>query len=400
MSTKVKYWVACSGGVDSVALVHLFHELKKSFGILHCNFQLREEESERDEAFVTTLSEQLNVPLRVKRFDTEKYKEENNVNTQLAARDLRYDWFREVIAREKVHVCLAHHKDDQIETFLLQLRRGGKIKGLSAMPYSKNGFLRPLLKYSKSDLITICRKYNWKWREDASNSSNDYKRNFYRNELIPLLEKKIIRDIDSLVDDFQILLSVLDRLKWGVQNDYRATEFFEETWAQYPAWIKQYIISSHKLGKFPVQEIDKLIEASTGAHFTSGENSVWKVKDKIAFVPAVKTSMRLQTEVILRENNEFEKGKLYIDADKVKGEIVLRSWKEGEKFQPLGMKGKKKISNYLKDRGIPFYARNNAQVLVDESDKVLGVAGMIVDERYSVSSETKKVLSCFFDKLC
>ena len=391
MAQNVKYWIACSGGVDSVVLVHLFSILKKSFGILHCNFQLRGEDSDKDEDFVKSLAKDLNVPILCKRFDTSLYRAKNKVNTQLAARELRYTWFSDIITETTAKICLAHHKDDQIETFLLQLRRGGKVKGLSGMPLVKNDFIRPLLNFTKSELVELAKKNSWKWREDISNQSNDYKRNLYRNGLLPNLKAEDLSSIQKLVGNFQELLDHFKNWDLGFLNEYGALEFEVERWVKYPYWLKQYVISNNNLGKFPVHEIDKLCNSESGASFQHEHSSVWKWRNKLAFYEKDTLKFKIKFNIVKNRSIEFAKDSLYLDASKVDGVLRLREQLIEDRITPLGTVKSKTISRYLKDKNVPPYVRKEIYILTDDSNSVLGVHNLGIEDNYKIEKNTKYV---------
>jgi tRNA(Ile)-lysidine synthase len=398
MNTDVKYWIACSGGVDSTVLVHLFHQMGKSFGILHCNFQLRGEASEEDEAFVLNLAKVLNVPIQTKKFDTLVYKKDRKLNTQLAARELRYQWFNEIVLSGGAEICLAHHRDDQVETFLLQLRRGAKVRGLCAMPKSKDGFVRPLLSYTKSELIDLAKRNNWKWREDVSNRSNDYKRNLYRNELLPLLGQPIIDEIQRMTVGFQYVLGLLNDKVWWNENKYGAREVLIEDWECYPYWVKQYILANNGLSNFPVHEIDKLSLSKEVTQFSNGINEVWKWRDKLVFYVEHSFKQKIHIETVDHYKIKFKQGLLYLDANKVQGNLSIRSWEKDDKFRPLGMEGKKSVAKYLKDASVPPYVRKDLNVVTDTSNQIIGVPGFTIADEYKLTEPTSKIYVCSVEK--
>lgn len=391
MTDDVKYWVACSGGVDSVVLAHIFSEMNTSFGILHCNFQLRGKDSDDDEVFVKDLAEQLKVPFRCKKFDTSSYKAENNVNTQIAARELRYSWFDDIVSATGTKICLAHHKDDQIETFLLQLRRGGKIKGLSGMSTLNKNFVRPLLTYTKSELLNLALENDWKWREDFSNRTNHYKRNLYRNELLPLLSSDVLAHINQLVLSFQELRRYVENSRFGFINIYGALEVEVKDWKMYPSWVKQFLISNQNLGKFPVHEIDKLCDSESGASFKDGFFSVWKWKDSLVFYQKGSHKMKLKIDLRDRETVDLKEDRLVVDASKVIGSLRLRKVDKGDMITPLGKSSNKSISRFLKDKTVPVYLREEILILTDDSNKVLAVPNLEIDNYVKVGDKTGKV---------
>jgi tRNA(Ile)-lysidine synthase len=393
MKQTVKYWIACSGGVDSVVLVRLFHELGKNFGILHCNFQLRATESEKDEAFVRNLAQSLDVPYEVQRFDTTAYQKKHNIGVQLAARELRYNWFNEFIEEHGGGVCLAHHKDDQIETFLLQLWRGGRVKGLSGMPVVKNVYYRPLLGYTKKELVDLAIQKKWQWREDQSNQRNAYKRNLYRNELLPLMDDEVIGDVLGLVASFKVVLNAFN-FEELPKNRFGAFELFLSDWIKMPVWIKRLLIDAHGLGKFPTHEIDKLVQSANGAMFKADKHVVLRVKDKLLFIRQDNDVKDVRFVEIPIDAVDYSSDDVYIDLEKVKRPLMVRDWKSSDKFTPLGMTGRKSISKYLKDAGVPSYFRKRTKVVVDANDQIVAVAGEIVAETFKVDASSQFVVKC------
>lgn len=389
MNNSPKYWVACSGGVDSVVLLHLMHESKKDVGILHCNFHLREQSSNRDEVFVRDLAEKLKVPIRVKEFDTKKHSKKRKINTQLAARELRYNWFDEVIEKEGGIVLLAHHYDDQVETFFLQLRRGGKVKSLAGMPIFRNSYLRPILKFTKAELISLAIKQGWTWQEDVTNASNDYTRNWYRNEILPWL-KSIdfpMEDVVPLVQSFQRILDFLRT--FPIPESILIPE-----WLKLTIWQKEHILSEQNLGEYSTTEIDKLTIAEKGKFFGNDFTKIWNEGKELVFVSQVEKEIQyeLKTSLVSKEEFEMNQNDLFLDASKVKGELSFRKWQSGDRFQPLGMKGEKSVGKFLRDRKIAAHLKESIHVLIDQNEEVLGVFGFGVSEKMKVGSETEDVI--------
>lgn len=387
MSAKgMKYWVACSGGVDSVVLTHLMKTRNQDFGLLHCNFQLRGDASDGDEMFVRELAEKLHTPVRVKVFDTQKYMSEQHLNLELAARELRYNWFDEIIREENATVLLAQHYNDQMETFFLQLRRGAQIQGLSGMAAYRNGYLRPLLKYRKRELITLAEKQGWTWREDGSNAKNDYKRNWYRNEILPWLAKIDfpLVEIIPLMEAFQAIL-----------HQFQIMEIPDtitlQLWDAFPIWYRNYLLSVHQLGEYSEKEITRLVHGEKGKFIGNDKAEVWNEGGGLCFILKEKNTVNysFHSETINREMIDFSsKDTLFVAAEKIKGNLSIRKWKTGDHFQPLGMNGEKTMGKFLRDRKVPSYLKNEIRVLVDESDTIIGVFGFGVGENYKIGSNT------------
>ena len=389
MNKSPKYWVACSGGVDSVVLLHIMHEEKKDVGILHCNFHLRGESSNQDEAFVRNLAKTLELPIRVREFDTKQYGKDHKINTQLAARELRYDWFDEVIQKENGIVLLAHHYDDQLETFFLQLRRGGKVRGLSGMPVFSAGYLRPILKYTKAELLLLAKKHNWKWQEDITNASNDYTRNWYRNEVLPWLKTAHfpLEEVVPLMHSFQEVLAYLRKVE--VPNSIKI-----EDWFAYPIWIQQHILSEQGLGEYSESEINRLAKTEKGKFIGNDTAKVWNEGDELVFVKVASRKAEFLLEVSTHSIEEVEMNTtdLFLDASKIQGQLSTRKWRAGDTFQPLGMKGEKSVGKFLRDRKVAAHLKEDVYVLVDERGWVLGVFGFGVGERFRMDEGTRSVV--------
>lgn len=389
MDKKPVYWIACSGGVDSVVLCRLLHEQAIPFGVLHCNFQLREGDSDRDEEFVKELAATLEAPIRVEKFDTENYALKNGLNTQLAARELRYNWFDEVIAKENATVLIAQHFDDQLETFFLQLRRGGGVKGLSGMPFYKKGYLRPLLKYTKEEILLLANKKGWSWREDRTNALNDYKRNWYRNEVLDFLASQgfPLAEVVPLMNDFQKLLRFLNTLP--IPEEIAIAD-----WLTYPIWYRQMIIDEHDLGVYSENEITKLAQAKKGRFIGTEEVKVWNEGSTLVFVRKELDvpEKYLHQEVISITTLELNGTDLFLDASKTQGGLSFRKWRAGDKFKPLGMNGEKALGKFLRDRKVPAHQKEDVMVLANRNNVILGVFGFGVDDRYKIDSLTQEVL--------
>ena len=387
MGNSPKYWVACSGGIDSVVLLHIMHENGEDVGILHCNFHLRGESSNQDEQFVRELAKQLHLPILVQEFDTKQYEKDNRINTELAARELRYNWFDEIIQKEDAMVLLGHHYDDQIETFFLQLRRGGKVRGLSGMPVYRKGYLRPLLKYSKKELIVIAKKNKWKWREDETNTSNEYMRNWYRNDILPWLSTSDfpLEEVVPLMHSFQELLKWMNKLP--VPSDIKI-----EDWFLLPIWIQQHILATHQLGEFSEDEVTRLAKAQKGKFLGNDKCKVWNEGGKLVFVKEkTQVEFKLVVKTLPQEEIKMNNKDLFLDASKVKEPFNFRVWEAGDRFQPIGMKGEKLIGKFLRDRKVPTHQKEHIQVLVNEKNQILGIFGFGVDEKYKIDIKTEVV---------
>lgn len=382
MYKNQKYWLACSGGVDSVVLAHLLHLKKVDFGILHCNFKLRGKESDEDSYFVTELAKKLNVPIEIRELRVNPTK-----NTQLSARNKRYNWFNEVI-NQGSFVLLAHHSDDQEETFWLQLERGAGVAGLAAMTAHHEGFIRPLLKYSKTELLKLAKSNNWKWREDLSNQSIKYKRNLYRINLLPVFRDFLRQEeVISIIEDYQGLFKTLKKLNLPAEKEISIS-----FWEELPILIRHEFLRRKKISIHFEKEVTKLCKGIKGARIKTNNHTVWNNTKTLIFedFAGVKESEIKIIEISPKEI-DFRAKSLYFDKGKIVGEISFRKWKSGDYFQPLGMKGKKTISDFLTDRKVHPAKKRDVQVLEDE-EKIIGVVGFTCSELVRIEGNTQAIL--------
>lgn len=397
-NTYPTYWLACSGGVDSVVLAHLFKLSKQSFGILHMNFQLRGKDSDEDEVFVRNLAKQLDVPCRVKISDVNKLKKDQKGNTQLLARELRYTWFEEIKKETGGKIVLAHHLDDQAETFFMQLERGGGVYGLAGMSQEREDYVRPLLKYKKEELLALAKQNNWKWREDVSNKSNVYKRNRYRNEWLPILKEQI-KALDSQVSEivlnYQLLLRYLEQLNLEqllAEDNYLTFT----TWNLLPILLQKEILHRYNIPTHYYNRIQELQKGIKGKQITIGNYTIWNEGDAYAFIKNTPQKIvKMKSQVLEKEDFSLEvdfskTNQFYIDADKVEGEIIVRTWRKGDRFSPIGMKGSKLVSDFLTDKKVPAHQRNYIQVIKDQR-KIIAVVGYCPSEKVKVDKETQKI---------
>ena len=384
-----EFWVACSGGIDSVVLVHLMHSIKKSIGILHCNFQLRKEAAE-DKEFVISLAKKLSIPIRTKEFLIDQEKE----NTQLAARNLRYEWFEKVKTETGAPILLAHHLDDQIETFFLQLERGGGIYGLAGMPKEHKRYIRPLLNYSKQSLITLAKQNKWEWREDLSNQKTDYQRNYYRLTVLPFLEKQGLKknEIIELVNDFQQFLNWIEKNKFDVKEnaDYSISI---KKWEETPVILRKELLHDFKIPRLQEKEVDKLTNSIKGTSLTFKNSNIWNEGKELFFErrESPEEEKKLKVSLITKDEIDFSSGDIYVDKSKVTGNLSLRKWEKGDRFKPLGIKGSKLVSDFLTDKKVPAHLRSKTLVIKD-AEKIIAIVGFQPSEKVKIDDETAAVL--------
>lgn len=426
-TAKDKLLLAVSGGVDSVVLCELCKQAGYDFVIAHCNFQLRGAESERDEQFVQQLGEKYGVEVQVKRFDTEQYAAANKLSIQEAARALRYEWFEELAVSPEsgvgnlvlLNIVTAHHKDDNMETLLMNFFRGTGLHGLTGIPAAYGQIKRPLLSFSKEEILAFAKEQQLDYVEDSSNQSSKYTRNFFRNELIPAISKVYPQVKDNLQDN-------IDRFK-QIEKLYQLSvgaikkKLLKEKGAEVHIPVKQLmgyhnraliyeIIKEYGFQEKQVEELVKLAASDSGKYIESPVLQYRIIKHRHWFIISPVQSVA-STAIVIEEKDKqviFEQGILQvettsdikpetsnfiasIDFNKVTFPLLLRKWKTGDYFYPLGMNRKKKISRFFIDQKLSKTAKENAWVI--ESDKrIIWVVGHRIDERVKIIPSTKKSL--------
>lgn len=412
--------IAVSGGVDSVVLCDLCHNAGFAFEIAHANFQLRGEDSEIDECFVKGVADRYRVPFHIKKFNTTAYAERNKVSVQVAARELRYEWFNQLLGNEMKVLLTAHHADDNIETVLMNFFRGTGIAGLRGMVAKHDHIIRPLLFASKKDILDYAKEKKLSWREDASNASDKYSRNYFRNAIIPMVykiypevEANLMHNISRFAETDELYQQAIAMHKKKLieckGNEVHLpilklkkltplhTILFEV--------IKDYGFTSHQ-----VNEVTNLINGAQGSYLQSSSHRIIKNRNWLIIAPnnnengihhiidedehEVRFSNGLiRIDFTMTDNINFSNDAHVAELDhrKVRFPLLLRKWKTGDYFYPLGMKKKKKISRFLIDNKLSKTDKEKLYVI--ESDKkICWVVGMRIDERFKITPATGKVL--------
>ena len=411
-----KIILAISGGIDSVVLAHLLHGLDIPFLMAHCNFQLRGEESEGDQRFVEALSHQLSAPLAVKRFETKAYGKAHGLNTQLAARVLRYEWF-ETLRKEKGYdyVLTAHQANDSWETFLINTSRGTGLKGLLGIPAQNGAILRPLLPFSREEIHAFATENHICWREDSSNSSDAYTRNKIRHHLSPILKEVHPLFFKNFEKTQSLLQLTYDFLQESI-SQYRKEcftmgnpiVFFIEKLRTHPhrRFLLHELLSPY--GFTDVNALERFLQASTGKYLASDTHRLlsnrgqWLISE-IHETPSPafylqETDQAIDFPIALscKKISQAEPSGaevIYIDKEKIQFPLCLRKRKEGDLFFPYGMGGQKKVlRKYFKDEKYSLYDKENQWLLTDSTDQILWVVGRRADERFRPTPHTKEIL--------
>lgn len=425
-----KLLIAISGGIDSVVLTHLLHQLKFEIALAHCNFLLRGKDSFKDADFVQSFSESLNVPLFTIEFETTKYAEEHKISIQMAARDLRYNWFQKISKQQKFdYVLTAHHSDDVLETFLINLTRGTGLNGLTGIPEINENIVRPLLPFSRNDILVYATKNKLQWREDKSNSSLKYVRNKFRHKVIPILKELN----PSLLNSFQNTLKNL-RGSQQIVNDQiqnvveKVVEkkgnylFFSIKKLQKLSNPKIYLYEILKdYGFTEFNDIETLLTSQSGKKVTSKTHTLLKDRDVLILTKIDNTEKSLSFKIsentskikdpiklkfekvdfpfdtknhqnkILKEVLFDDKNTISVDYNKIEFPLTIRKWQKRDYFYPIGLQGKKKISKFFKDEKLSVTEKENTWLLCS-NNQIIWVIGYRLDERFKVSETTSKIL--------
>lgn len=381
--------VAVSGGADSVALLCMMHEQGTDIAALHCNFHLRGEESERDERFVSDLCQKLHIPLHVKHFDTRSYAEEHHISIEMAARELRYTWFEEKRQELRAEdIAVAHHRDDQAETVLLNLIRGTGLRGLSGMHPRSGHIVRPLLNWSRQDILDYLSRIGQDFITDSTNLERDALRNRIRLDVMPLLREINPQAAGHIADTARIVAEALPYYRQGVDMSTDLS----------PTTLHERLLG---LGFTPAQEQQMWQSQRSGATFESATHRATfsqgrlVVEEKLAPAP-----MPILTESLIEvpdplawvTHESLPSDTCVIDARLVSRGLTTRQSKPGDRFRPFGMKGGSRlVSDFLAERGLSVFERQR-QWLVCHGDDIVWVIGHRIDDRFRITAATKKIL--------
>lgn len=386
-------------------------------GIAHCNFNLRADESDADEDFIRAFASKNNLPIHVQKFDTEKFAQDFGLSIQVAARELRYGYFHEILDSGKYDFILtAHHADDNLETFLINLTRGTGIDGLTGIPQQNEKIIRPLLSFSREEIEAYAKTENLEWREDSSNTSDKYLRNKIRHRIVPLLKEirpdllagfsktqVFLQQTQSLAEDASVMVFGKVARRFG--NETR----FDVGQLKVLPHYKAYLYSWFKDFGFPVWEnVYDLVDAQSGKQVFSNSHVLLKDRDFL-ILTALEEGTRNREFRIYKGMSELEHpikitlksvenvGKnsnsaIFADAEKLAFPLVLRKWKEGDAFQPAGMGGSsKKVSKFFKDEKFSLRDKENAWLLCS-GDDIVWIVGHRADDRFSVRRTTTNIL--------
>ena len=444
--------VALSGGVDSMVLAELLRHEGYDIAFAHCNFHLRGKESDEDEQFVREYAKRVGVKLFVKQFDTLDYVENNKVSVEMAARELRYAWFNDLINANECLLALAHHADDQIETFFINLLRGSGIKGLKAMQPRNGMYIRPLLWATRAEIRQFAGVNGIQWREDSTNSDTVYLRNKIRHDLMPVFDsikpearEKILESVNHLAAENQLYRELLKEKLSQIETvdgilhsiskrhfDRSSTEeraerrnllqlesFYIAGDSSIPLrytrndgdgrqllfeWIRQFGFSYYQC-----ESIFVALDGKPGKEFYSTEYQLVIEKETIDIFPIDpnRTTHALSQQVtthpvrtrhalslLIKDNPNIAQ----LDYDTLKLPLKTRTWQQGDRFHPLGMRGTKLVSDFFNDNNFTTFQKKTTPILVDSYDQIVWIVGHRIDDRFKITEKTKTICQINFGK--
>nr|WP_294926695.1 tRNA lysidine(34) synthetase TilS [uncultured Flavobacterium sp.] len=412
-----KLFLAVSSGLDSMVLLHLFQQLGYEIAVLHCNFQLRGLESFGDQDFIRNYCEENNISFFTTQFDTEAFAKDYKLSTQIAARELRYSWFYELLETHKFdYILTAHHADDNLETFIINLSRGTGLEGLIGIPEQNDKIIRPLLPFSREEILKYAQKHNIEWREDSSNASNKYLRNKIRHDLVPVLKEinpnflkafqktqSYLQESNEMVEDASIMIYQQVAKEAGEEIHFDLNQLLKLP--NYRSYLYQWL---NEFGFLAWNDIYDLVDGQSGKQVFAAEFRLLKNRDTLILSPISEDD--IAQEYLINENEEdvnfplklkicrvdditIDSNKaIFVDAEKIKFPLILRKWKEGDSFLPFGMNGKsKKVSKLFKDEKLSLIEKENTWLLCS-NDQIVWIVGIRQDERFKIEKSSNKIL--------
>jgi tRNA(Ile)-lysidine synthase len=419
---KSNLLLAISGGIDSVCLFHLLLNGGYKFSVAHCNYNLRGEESIKDEAFVKKLAQKHKIPFYTKSFETQEKMEEFQMGVQETARKLRYDWFKQLIKKHGFdNLLTAHHLSDNTETFFINITRNTGISGLHGIPVKNKHIVRPLMFATRYYIEQYIKKNNYKHREDASNAKDDYLRNKIRHHLSPQLEKHLpnfhehLMTVCTHVKDFEDLSVEIMQKFWQQVTHYKKGKLSIEIESlkkiQNAPSLLYFMTRQYGFNKVQILDLLKNEIELVGKKIVSEKYEIIREREHL-IIQEIKT-----IEAVYEEITKFKKTKvtetsvcdftiiephlcdfkkantLYVDFDKITLPLTIQTWQDGDKMKPLGMKGQKNISDILTDKKVNNAQRKTYNVLKNADGKIIALLPLSVGEDYKVDTESKLVLA-------
>ena len=413
-----KLLIAISGGVDSVVLTHLLNQLKFNISLAHCNFKLREKESDLDEKFVIKLSQKTPNQIFTTNFNTEGISKKNKESTQITARNLRYNWFKELAEEHHFDFILtAHHADDNLETFLINLTRGSGLDGFTGIPAINENIVRTLLIFSRDEIVNYATENNIDWREDLSNASTKYVRNKIRHQVVPALKEinpslleTFTKTVKNLQESKEIISDRIDSVSSNIiiKNNINTLEIKkidikEVNKLSNPKAYLFQILKAYNFTEF--NDISNLLSAQSGKQVFSKTHVLLKDRDflilseNVTLSPSEKflieenqSEITTPIHLIFGESSIKDKNCIYVSKNELKFPLTVRKWENGDYFYPSGMQGKKKLSKYFKDEKLSLLEKEQIWLLCNKDDTIVWIIGKRQDNRFYKSKEKLNTL--------
>jgi tRNA(Ile)-lysidine synthase len=417
--------LAVSGGIDSVVMSWLFKEAGYHCAIAHCNFRLRGDDSEMDEEFVRTLAGSMEIPVFVNRFDMEKEMQRSGHSVQMAARDLRYNWFEELLSEHSYdRIATAHNKNDTVETFFLNLARGSGIRGLKGISSRRGNIIRPLLFASRAEIESYQRSRNIEYREDSSNMETKYQRNKIRHDVLPVMKQINPGFMEIMEGNMERLGEVCEIYESYIHQVRR--ELFAEQQGKIAidteklrkltplsTWLFE-LFSPYGFTPSQCEGISRIMDSGPGRQFISTTHRLFTDRNQMFLVPSEtdpfkrfylddpekESSIPFPMDMEVLERRELESiptdpGTACLDLDKIQFPLTIRHWTHGDYFYPLGMEQMKKLSDFFVDEKVPVPEKERTWIMAS-GKKIVWIMGYRIDHRFRITPSTSRVLRLRF----
>lgn len=415
-----KLLLAISGGVDSMLMWRLIHELELEYAVAHVNFQLRGSDSNADQSLIEKVARVRNTRCFILQENASDFAKKQGLSIQMAAREIRYKWFEKVMQDNKFEfLCTAHHLNDSIETFFINLDRGTGIKGLAGIS-STQRILRPLISLTKQEIRYCAEQLQLSYREDKTNLENKYKRNWLRNTILnnwqennPSFEKTMAKNIARLNKTEKVFKKAISKdlaqIRSELEKDYFLIQSFQDL--EFPEESLFELLTEYGFNETQIQNLNTGIQNhQVGLRLTSDnfelnldrekvylkaqkekeqslETQIFKYQDEIDSPIPLSFQVITKSEMLLDSDPNIE----HVDMDKLNFPLKIRQWRKGDKMQPLGMKGQKKVSDILVDSKVPLIEKENC-LLIESDQQIVWLIGYRVSEQFKVDKQTKQVL--------
>lgn len=421
LAPQTKLIVGVSGGVDSVAMLHILSELGFECVVAHCNFHLRDEESNRDEKLVENWAEKLHLTFEKIDFDTKTYAKEHKLSIEMAARELRYEWFEKIRQKYQTeYVAVAHHADDAVETLLINLIRGTGLRGLKGIDIVNEKIIRPMLCCSRNEIEKYANDNRLEYVIDSTNTDTDFVRNKIRLEILPKLaeinpsiKQTLNETTKRLQGTWNVFEQSIEKIKSEITyaKDDKLYIDIEKLKSQADIQTVLFeILQPYQFHSDIISQIADNLDGTSGVMFHSHTSIL--IKDRKYLILSDKKLIENNEFEIFEETseidnpfllkfNKFEKktdfvvsklsNKVHMDYEKIKFPLLLRKWQVGDSFHPFGMKNSKKVSDFLIDKKVNVLDKQNVWVLISDK-KIIWIVGMRTDNRFKITEKTTKIL--------